>query len=907
MRALAFRRFVAALLAVLLLAAPGFADAPKPLKGVALVIGESKYRELPVLANPANDAAAMARLFGDLGFAVTSVTDRDVKRLKRDLANFADDAAGADMAVIYYSGHGIEAGGENWLVPVDTSRGGILDAQEALVPLSDVMDQLKSTVPLTLLFLDACRSDPFPPQTQLRKGGAVLPGLAGGMGLGKGVTDAGNAPAAEGLGTVIAFAAEPGHTALDGPPDGNSPYAAALLRHLGASTGAEFGTVMRMVTEEVYLKTEGQQRPWMNETLTRLLYFGAPQSAPWGDDGAILSERRQVLLTIASLDDGTRKQVEQAAKMDGVPMDALYGLLHALGAEAPKDPAQLAEVLKLQAATIQKRLAAAQALTGQDAEVARLTALADKALADGAVLANVRYMEEADARQKAADAALDTAEQNLKDRRIASAETKEKLGQAYELNFQFPQAATSYAEAFAQVEKWDAKLARHYKRLEGDALSQYGEYGGNRAALDGAVAAYQTALELVPRESDPSKWAELQNNLGIAYEVIGQREAGTENLERAIEAYQAALDDNTRARDPSLWATTHNNLGDVLQILGGRQQGTAALENAVSAYDAALEVHTREANPLKWAMVQANRASVLQTLGERRGGTDELSQALAGDVAALGVYTREADPLAWARVQTNRGNALRVIAGRENNAEMMQQAVEASRLALSVQSREKVPLQWALSQNNLGIALGKLAEMTGDPRSYPDAITALRNALLERRRERVPLDWAATQNNLGNMQTRFALYDPGGNHLAEAVTAYSAALEVWTREAAPLDWASTQNNLGNAYQVLGKAEAGAGIPEGIDALNNALAAYRAALEIRTRQADPLGWANTQNNMGWTLKYLGEATKNAKRIREGRAAVLAAWNTFKALGYRNMDASFERGLMAFDESLKKLGR
>jgi len=907
MRALAVRRILAAILAVLLLAAPAFADAAKTLKGVALVIGESKYRQLPVLANPTNDAAAMAKLFGDLGFVVTSVTDRDVKRLKRDLANFASDAEGADVAVIYYSGHGIEAGGENWLVPVDVSPADIVEAQDALVPLSDVMDQLKSTVPLTLLFLDACRSDPFPPQTRLRQGGAVLPGLTGGMGFGKGVTEAGNTPAAQGLGTVIAFAAEPGHTALDGPLDGNSPYAAALLRHLSASTGAEFGTVMRMVTEEVYLKTEGQQRPWMNETLTRLLYFGAPVAEPAGDDGAILSERRQVLLSIASLDDDTRRQVEQAAKLDGVPMDALYGLLHALGAEAPKDPAQLAEVLKLQAATIQKRLAAADALGRQDAEVARLTTLADRALADGAVLANVKYMEEADARQKVVDAALDTAEQNLKDRRVASAETKEKLGQAYELNFQFPQAATSYAEAFAQVEKWDAKLARHYKRLEGDALSQYGEYGGNRAALDGAVAAYQKALALLPRADDPAKWAELQNNLGIVFEVIGQREAGTENLEHAIEAYEAALDENARARDPSLWATTHNNLGDVLQILGGRQQGTAALEKAVEAYDQALEIHTRESNPLRWAMVEANRASVLQALGERRGGIEELSQALAGEEAALSVYTRDADPMAWSRVQTNRGNALRVIAGRENNADMMRQAVEASRLALSVQTRAKVPLQWALSQNNLGIALGKLAEMTGDPRSYPDAIAALNSALLERTRDRVPLDWAATQSNLGNMLTRFAPYDPGGNHLAEAIAAYNSALEVWTRDAAPLDWASTQNNLGNAYQVLGKAEAGAGMPEGVSALQDALTAYRAALEIRTRDADPLGWANTQNNMGWALKYLGDATKSAKRVREGRAAVLQAWQMFKALGYTGMDASFERGLMAFDESLKKLGR
>ena len=89
----------------------------------------------------------------------------------------------------------------------------------------------------------------------------------------------GKPPETENLGTVIAFSAEPGKPALDGDPTGNSPYAAAVLRHLSAMDGAEFGLVMRMIAEEVYLKTGGRQRPWMNESLRRLLYFGrAPPS-----------------------------------------------------------------------------------------------------------------------------------------------------------------------------------------------------------------------------------------------------------------------------------------------------------------------------------------------------------------------------------------------------------------------------------------------------------------------------------------------------------------------------------------------------------------------------------------------------------------------------------------------------
>ena len=156
--------------------------------------------------------------------------------------------------------------------------------------------------------------------------------------------------AAENLGTVIGFAAEPGRPALDGAAGENSPYAAALLRHLGAMDGIEFGQVMRMVTEEVYLDTKTKQRPWVNESLRRLLYFGVPQPEPTGEDGLITGERRQLLLTISELPDFNRAQVETVAAKDGVPLDALYGVLRALGTEKiPEDPTELEKLLDAQA------------------------------------------------------------------------------------------------------------------------------------------------------------------------------------------------------------------------------------------------------------------------------------------------------------------------------------------------------------------------------------------------------------------------------------------------------------------------------------------------------------------------------------------------------------------------------
>src|SRR4051794_14706725 len=249
-------RLFSALLALIFLALPValHAEEKKSLKGVALVIGQSKYEHIPELANPANDARAMVKLLSDLGFDARSVSDRDAKKLKRDLERFVEDAEGAAVAFLYYSGHGIESGGENWLVPVDADVSSLDNAEDSLVALSSVMDELKSVVPVTIVLLDACRTNPFPTGALVKKtpADAGAPIGAGGLTPMRGAVPiaATDQPATDNVGTVIGFAAEPGRPALDGSTGGNSPYAAALLRHLSAMDGLEFGQVMRMVTEE---------------------------------------------------------------------------------------------------------------------------------------------------------------------------------------------------------------------------------------------------------------------------------------------------------------------------------------------------------------------------------------------------------------------------------------------------------------------------------------------------------------------------------------------------------------------------------------------------------------------------------------------------------------------------------
>lgn len=319
---------LAAVSFVLLLAGLPWAGEDRPLRGLALVIGSSQYEHLPPLANPANDARAVETLLDGLGFETTLALDRDARQLSRALDGFFEDAADADVVVVYYAGHGIEAGGENFLVPVDADLSALERAGEKLVPVSLFIKRLQATVPLAIVMLDACRDNPFPAGSIVRLEPSSPPAPMGASGLGETRSatrmTARSDPTVETLGTVIAFAAEPGRAALDGEPGTNSPYSAAVLRHLDAmAAGEEFSVVMRMLAEEVHLKTSGIQRPWINESLRRRLYFGTAPDRKDGEQGEMLAERRQLLITIAALPSLERQQVERVAEEQSVPMDVV--------------------------------------------------------------------------------------------------------------------------------------------------------------------------------------------------------------------------------------------------------------------------------------------------------------------------------------------------------------------------------------------------------------------------------------------------------------------------------------------------------------------------------------------------------------------------------------------------------
>jgi tetratricopeptide (TPR) repeat protein len=228
---------------------------------VALVIGNSGYKNVPALANPQKDAEAIAASLRMIGFdSVTLANDATRERLIDSLRIFANEAENADWAMVYYAGHGLEVGGINYLVPTDARLAVDRDVQFEAVPLDQVLAAVDAARKLKLVVLDACRDNPFSPRpTAAQETAAAATPTAGAKitsrSIGRGLAEVKAAG-----GTLVVFAAKNGQVALDGAGD-NSPFAVAVLQRL-ATPGVEINKLFRLVRDDVMEATAGRQEPY---------------------------------------------------------------------------------------------------------------------------------------------------------------------------------------------------------------------------------------------------------------------------------------------------------------------------------------------------------------------------------------------------------------------------------------------------------------------------------------------------------------------------------------------------------------------------------------------------------------------------------------------------------------------
>ena len=244
------------------------ANVAKADKRVAFVVGNGAYKNVAPLPNPAIDAKSMAKLLRNVGFDVVEGANLTRDKMTERLLEFGKKAEGADVALFFYAGHGIAINGINYLLPVDADLKSEMDVKlGSAINIDVTLDQTMADAKVKLVFLDACRDNPFAAKI---KSNSATRSVSVQSGL---------AEMKSGEGTLIAFATGPGQTALDGQEGTNSPFTRALMANI-ASPGVEIQQAMTKVRAQVNEETNKNQLPWGHTNLIGAVYLNpAPAAA----------------------------------------------------------------------------------------------------------------------------------------------------------------------------------------------------------------------------------------------------------------------------------------------------------------------------------------------------------------------------------------------------------------------------------------------------------------------------------------------------------------------------------------------------------------------------------------------------------------------------------------------------
>ncbi|MBR0793188.1 caspase family protein [Bradyrhizobium manausense] len=345
---------------------------------IALVMGNSAYKSVPKLSNPANDAALVGSMFKNAGFDWIDIrTNLNATEMRKALRDFGGRARDAEVAVIYYAGHGIELDGTNYLIPTDAALETDSDVLDEAVALDRALFAVEPAKQLRLIILDACRDNPFAKSMK-----RTVAARAIGRGLAKVEPTSPN--------TMIAFAAKAGSTASDGDSK-NSPFASALVERL-PTPGLDLRKAFGFVRDDVLKNTGYQQEPYVYGSLG-------------GDDVALVAAKPAATGPQASPEDAIRRNYELALQLgtrdgwtaflnryaDGFYADLAKGQLNKIAAEE----ARSAAAEKARAAEEDKARLVAERAKKTDQDKAAATA---KAAEDARIAAEkAKQIEEAKA------------------------------------------------------------------------------------------------------------------------------------------------------------------------------------------------------------------------------------------------------------------------------------------------------------------------------------------------------------------------------------------------------------------------------------------------------------------------------------------------------------------------------
>lgn len=510
------------------------ADSALAERRVALVIAAEAYRELRPLENPINDAVAMQSALESLGFEVFLETNRDLRRMRRAVDDFREDAEGADVALIFFAGHGMEIDGRNMLLPVDAVAGDARAMAESALPLEELTEAVRAVSSVGLIILDACRNDPFGSGAA---GGRAVENLFDEMvqaspGLGR-------MGRAEGV--LFAFAAAPGETASDGEGN-NSPFTEALVRYLGTD-GLEVRSVLTLVQQEVYDRSRGEQLPYVESGLPRM-FFAAPTVTE-------LPERERLLMAMADITPDLRTEVERMAAENDMPLAPLYGaLLSVAGRQAAEEGLEPARRALAEAAAGYRALKnELSRLAPGDDEVEALRQQAREAVELG-TFERARALLEA-ARERDADSRV-ALRDNYISRTLSEASTLLQMAATARADLNHDTAIGDYRAALSLYDELGiATLGRDdWLRWMGALRAiedLYGILGDSTAALEAVRTRHAMAESLYAEHPNDAtlRW-EVAVSMGTMAKQLATQGARSEaqRISRdAIEAMQAIADD----------------------------------------------------------------------------------------------------------------------------------------------------------------------------------------------------------------------------------------------------------------------------------------------------------------------------------------------------------------------------
>jgi len=501
---------------------------------VALVFGADDYRFIRPLRNAVNDARTVEDALTALGFRVFPEANRDLRRMRRALEDFIEDAKGADVALVFFAGHGVEIEGENRLLPIDADVSSLEQLKNTSLPLDEVRAAVSAAAPIGLIILDACRNDPFGLSTvredgrgaepiSPRIGHAVRPGLSR-MGRAENV--------------LFAFSAAPGETAADGNGP-NSPFTTALTKYL-PTDGLEIRSVLTLVQQEVYDLSRGSQLPYVESGLPAT-FFAATSATE-------MPERERLLLAMADISEAMRNEVEAIASEQDIPLAPLFASLISSDIRELDTPQRM-ERLHSSAASFVAVRDELRTLASSDPEVTRLRLEAEEQLSLGLYEAARSLGDQAAEIDRLAATEL---EGRARERFLSEAATHYLNGNAA-LSVGLPSGSLPYFRKAEEIfTRYHDDLPDEDRERQFSTLIALGEGLGRSSEWEQAGSRYRLALEIAEEQSAVQKsgvqWMEklaiARRGFAFIQSMTGEREEANASYHQALDIYTGLVERN---------------------------------------------------------------------------------------------------------------------------------------------------------------------------------------------------------------------------------------------------------------------------------------------------------------------------------------------------------------------------